>query len=200
MHTTTSLYTHMLYVAMMLCCLFGKKNPTHFSVEWVAIMNEIVEGYTFNWYIMLSGSLAKEITNYKLEKSKGHTTPFYMSAYVMDAICFMTPLPLLNSSWTPTNSEPIHFFHSKLWEDNAKDLLYEICHNVVVLVHIAIDCHPSPRISERIMGNLGNLAGYLIEENLSYIKVFGCSVPPHSLPHFLHDMLVCREVAYRIVP
>ena len=49
------------------------------------------------------------------------------------------------------------------------------------------------------MGNLGNLADWFIEDNFSYVKVFGCSVPPHALPQFLPDMLVCREVVYQIV-
>jgi hypothetical protein len=49
------------------------------------------------------------------------------------------------------------------------------------------------------MGNLGKLANRFIEENLSCIRVFGCSIPPHALPQFLPDMLVCRGVAYQIV-
>jgi hypothetical protein len=69
----------------------------------------------------------------------------------------------------------------------------------VVPVNITIYGHPPPRISERIMGNLGKLADWFIEENLSYITVFGFFVPPHSLPHFLPDRLVCREVAYQTV-
>jgi hypothetical protein len=48
------------------------------------------------------------------------------------------------------------------------------------------------------MGNLGKLADWLIEENFSYIRVFGCSIPPHALPRFLPDRLVCREVAYQM--
>jgi hypothetical protein len=116
MYATMSLHAHMLYISMILYCLFGKNNPTHFLVEWVAIMNEIVEGYTFNWDKMLSDNLSKEIVEYQLSKSKGKPSPFYMSAYKMDCICFMTPLPLMNWSWISASSKPIHFYHSKLWE------------------------------------------------------------------------------------
>jgi hypothetical protein len=49
------------------------------------------------------------------------------------------------------------------------------------------------------MGNLGKLADWFIQKNLSYIIVFGCLVPPHALPKILPDRLVCREVAYQIV-
>jgi hypothetical protein len=195
--TPQRLWTLMLYATMMLCRLFGKNKPTHFSVEWVVIMNEVAEGYTFIWAKMMSDNLAKEIIDYKSTKSKGQPSPFYMFAYVMDAICFLTPFPLMNWSWTLTSSEPIHFYHSKLWEEKANDFFYEICHNVVVPVHITIYGHPPPRISERIMGNLGKLAYWFIEDNFSYIRVFGCSVPPHALPQFLPDRLVCREVVYQ---
>jgi hypothetical protein len=70
-YATTSLDAHMVYVSMMLCRLFGKKGPTHFSVEWVPIMNKVAEGYTFNWAKLLSDNLAKEIVDYKTMKSKG---------------------------------------------------------------------------------------------------------------------------------
>jgi len=32
------------------------------------------------------------------------------------------------------------------------------------------------------MGNLGTIADWFIEDNFSYIRVFGCFVPPHALP------------------
>jgi hypothetical protein len=68
-----------------------------------------------------------------------------------------------------------------LWEEKAKDFFYEICHNVVVPFHIAIYGQPPPHISDRIMGNLGKIEDWFIEENFSYIMVFRCSVPPHDL-------------------
>jgi hypothetical protein len=85
------------------------------------------------------------------------------------------------------------------WEEKAKDLFYKICHNVVVLVHLALYGHPTPQILDRIMGNLGKLADWFIEENFSYIRSFGCSVPPHALLSFLLDWMVCREVSYQTV-
>ena len=96
MYATMSLDAHMLYITMMLYRLLGKNNPAHFSVEWVAIMNEVVEGYTFNWAKMLFDNLAKEIVEYKSTKSNGKPPPFYMSTCIMDSICFMPPFPLMN--------------------------------------------------------------------------------------------------------
>jgi hypothetical protein len=174
MYATSSLATHMIYVAMMHCILVRRKSPTHFPVEWVPIMHEVAKGYTFNWAKRLSDNLAKRIIEYQILKSKGQPTPFYMSPYFIDAICFMTPFPLINWSWTQTSAEHIHFYHSKMWEGKSKDLFYEISHNVVVPIHISLYGHPPPRISDRIMGNLDKLAYWFIKENFSYIRFFGC--------------------------
>jgi hypothetical protein len=171
-YATASLDVHMMYVAMMLCRLFGKENSAHFLLPWVPIMHEVAEGFSFNWAKILSDSLAKEITEYQSLKAKGKPAPFYMSAYIMDAICFMTSFPLMSWSWTPTSTEPIHFYHSKLWEDKAKDFFYEICNYVVVPMHIAPLRLPASRISDKIMTNLGKIADWYIEEHFSYIKGF----------------------------
>jgi hypothetical protein len=113
----------------------------------------------------------------------------------MDVVCFMMHFPLMCWRWIPTNAEPIHIYHSKLWEDKVKYSFYEICNYVVVLLCIAIYGRPPPRISDKIVTNLGKIEDWYIEEHFSYIRVFGHSVPPHALPKFLPDRLVCREVA-----
>jgi len=40
-YATTSLDTHMMYVTMMLCRLFGRENSSHFLLSWVPIMHEV---------------------------------------------------------------------------------------------------------------------------------------------------------------
>jgi hypothetical protein len=59
-------------------------------------------------------------------------------------------------------------------------------------------CAPR-RISESIIGNLKAIADWFIEEIFSYVRIFGCSIPPHTLMKFLPDRLVCREVAYQTI-
>jgi hypothetical protein len=46
---------------------------------------------------------------------------------------------------------------------------------------------------------LGKIEDWYIEENFCYIKVFCCSIPPHDLPKFLLDRLVCQQVTHQIV-
>jgi hypothetical protein len=177
----------MMYIAMIMCRLYKNENTSHFLLPWVPIMHTIEEGYSFDWAKILSDNLVRDITLYQSLKAKGKPTPFYMSVYIMGTVCFMKPFPLMGCSWTPTSAELIHFYHSKLWEDKTKDFFYEIYNCVVVPMHTTIYGFSPPRISDKIVANLGNIVDWYIEEHFSYIRVFGCSVLPHALPKFLPD-------------
>jgi hypothetical protein len=113
----------------------------------------------------------------------------------MDAVCFLTPFPLMSWSWTPSEAEPIHIYHSKLSEDKASDFVYEIFNWVMVPLHVPIFEHPPPRISNNIMVNLSSIANSYVEAEFSYLRVFSASVPPNALPLFIPDRLACHEIA-----
>jgi hypothetical protein len=198
-YATASLNDYMRYLAMMLCRLYGKKDSNHFSAEWTPLLEEVSEGRSFNWHKILSDNITSEISKYQTARSKGQTVAFYMSAYIIDAICFRTPFPLMNWNWDPSCAEPVHKYHSALWEDNAKDNFYEICHYVIIPLHrMFFGCEP-PRISHTVMENIKTVADWFIEEHFSYVRVFGCAIPPHALPKILPDRLICREIAYQLV-
>jgi hypothetical protein len=95
-YATTSLNEYMVYVAIMLCRLFGRKDPCHFHADWVPFLEESSEGNAFKWHKILSDNLTQEISNYKATKSKGQPTTFYIFAYIMDAIYYVTHFPLMN--------------------------------------------------------------------------------------------------------
>jgi hypothetical protein len=198
-YATASLNDYMRYLAMMLCRLYGKKDSNHFSAEWTPFLEEVSEGHSFNWHKICQTISPQRLQSTRQLGKKGQPVAFYMSAYIMDAICFRTPFPLMNWSWNPSCTEPVHKYHSTLWEDHAKDNFYEICHFVIIPLHKnTLWCEP-PRISHTIIENLKTVADWFIEEHFSYVRVFGCAIPPHALPKILPDRLICREVAYQLV-
>jgi hypothetical protein len=69
----------------------------------------------------------------------------------------------MNWSWAPSNTEPIHVYHLNLWEDKAKEFIYEIFNWVMVPLHVAIFGQPPPRISDIIMTNLSSMEDWYIE-------------------------------------
>jgi hypothetical protein len=66
-------------------------------------------------------------------------------------------------------------------------------------MHIAIYGYPPPRISDKIMTNMGKIEDWYIEEHFSYNRVFDYLIPPHALLKALLDRLVCRKVTYQTV-
>jgi hypothetical protein len=197
-YDTASLNDYMRYLVMMLCRLYGKRDSNHFNSEWTPLLEEVSEGNSFNWHKILSDNINTEVTRYRTAREKGQFVAFYMSAYIIDAICFRTPFPLMNWSWNPSCSEPVHIYNSTLWEDHAKNNFYEICHFVIIPLHRIFFGYEPPRISHTILENLKTVADWFFEEHFSYIRVFGCAVPPHALPKLLPDRLICREVAYQL--
>jgi hypothetical protein len=69
----------------------------------------------------------------------------------------------------------------------------------MVPMHVTIFGNPPPRISDSIATNLSSVANWYVEEEFSYIKVFGASVPLHALPLFIPNRFACREIARQTV-
>jgi hypothetical protein len=139
------------------------------------------------------------ITEYREKKAAGKPSGFFMSAYLMDAICSMTPFPLMNWAWSPAHEKTVHEYHDKLWENNVNKFIYEIFNWVVVPLHVAIFGLFPPRITDNIAENLSHIADWYVEEEFSYLRVFGAVVPPSALPLFILDKLVCREISRQTV-
>jgi hypothetical protein len=198
-YSISSLEPQFKYIAMMTCRLYGKEDTTHFFLSWVPLIHTVAESCSFDWAKFLSDSLTSRITEYRMQKASGKVASFLMSAYIMDVVCFMTPFPLMSWSWTPSEVEPIHVYHSKLWEDKATEFIYEIFNWVMVPMHVYIFGNPPLRISDSISINLNNVAKWYVEVEFSYIRVFGTSIPPYALPLFIPDRLVCREIARKTV-
>jgi hypothetical protein len=132
-------------------------------------MFRVAEGSSFNWAKMLSDSLTSWVIEYWAQKENGKASPFFMSAYIMDVVCSMTPFPLMRWSWNPIKDEPIHVYHSKLWENKAANFMYKIFNWVTVPLHVTIFGHPPPRISDNIVMNMRSIVDWYVEEDFSYL-------------------------------
>jgi hypothetical protein len=179
---------------MMTCRLYRRED-----IPWVPLIYTVAEGSSFDWAKMLSDSLTSQITEYQMQKESGKATSFFMSAYLMDTLCSMTPFPLMNWSWAPLDAEPVHVYHSKIWEDKASDFIYEIFNWVMVSMHVAIFGNLPPRILDSIMANLSRVADWYVEKEFSYIRVFGASILSHALPLLIPNKLACCEIAKQTV-
>jgi hypothetical protein len=64
-YAVATLEPHIMYIAMMMCRIYGKENTTHLFLQWVPIIYTVAEGYSFDWAKILSDNLVKEITEYQ---------------------------------------------------------------------------------------------------------------------------------------
>jgi hypothetical protein len=95
-YPVVALEPHIMYITMMMCRLYGKENTARFFLPWVPIIHTVAEGYSFDWAKILSDSLVQEITIYHSLRAKGQPAQFFMSAYIMDVVCFMMPFLLMD--------------------------------------------------------------------------------------------------------
>jgi hypothetical protein len=63
-YSISSLEPQFMYVAMMVCRLYGKEDITQFFLPWVPLIHTVAEGFTFDWAKLLCDSLARWITKY----------------------------------------------------------------------------------------------------------------------------------------
>jgi hypothetical protein len=157
-YSIASLEPNFMYVAMMTCQLFRREDITHFYIAWVPLIFRVAEGCSFNWAKILLDSLFNRVIEYREQKAVGGPSSFFMSAYIMDAICSMTPFPLMNWAWSPTQEKTMHEYHDKLWENKAYKFVYDIFNWVMVPLHITIFGLSPPHISDSIATNLSGIA------------------------------------------
>jgi hypothetical protein len=95
-YSIASLEPQYKYVAMMTCRLYRREDTSHLFLPWVPLIFRFAKGCSFDWAKMLSDSLTSRVTEYRAQKERGKIASFFMSAYIMDTVFFLTPFPLMS--------------------------------------------------------------------------------------------------------
>ena len=150
MYTTGSLSSPFCFAAAMLCILIGKPDITKFSLELLPLIDAAVNAKIINWAQILSDNLATKILEYKRKRRIASRVypPFFMSAYVLDAIYFGSKFPLMGWKWTAQNPLPIQIYHKDMWESNFAPHFFKIGHGVMLPIHKRIYNRYAPRFTQ----------------------------------------------------
>lgn len=159
------------------------------------------EGFIFYWVTIFFDNLASHILSFQHARSvsEDKLPPFYMSAYIMDALYFSMDFPAMGWKWTIQDPKPLHIYHEISWETKYFDHFYYIFHTVIILIYEIIFGSQPPRMSQEAMDYLTRVGNWFEEELFTYIKVWGNLAHPHVFALFIPNKLICREVAYHIV-
>ena len=137
MYYVDSLASPYCYVATMICRLLGSPNSSKFSIEMVPLIEAVVNSFVMDWATIMSEKMASQILDYR--RNRYVTTIivplFYMSAYIVDTICFNSDFPILGWKCTAQDPTPIHIYHKYLWKSEYKNHLYRIFHGFILPVH-----------------------------------------------------------------
>lgn len=81
----------------MSCRLYAYPNVSKFPNSWADLIDGASESYIFNWATILSNNLTKLILAFCTSRSMSENKipPFYMSAYIMDCLCFFVDFPAM---------------------------------------------------------------------------------------------------------
>ena len=102
MYNTGSLTAPYCFAVTMLCRLFGMPYINKFSSEWLPLIDAATHADIMDWSKIFSDNLYTTIINYRSKRSLSQRIypPFYLSAYVMDSICYVSKFPTMGWKWT----------------------------------------------------------------------------------------------------
>lgn len=192
MYSTGSITSPYCFAAAMLCRLFGRPEIKFFLPEWLPLLDVAINATIMDWAKILSDNLATTILSYRSKRtiSQRIYPLFYLSAYVMDAICYISKFPLMGWKWTTQDPLPIHIYHKELWDSKFTPYFYKICHGIMLpLYKMSYDKDP-PRFSPEAEVDMLPVARWFGEELFTYVKVFGSLASPHVLPLYVPHKLL----------
>jgi hypothetical protein len=57
----------------------------------------------------------------------------------------------------------------------------------------------APKLTKETMILLQKIGNWYVDENSTYIKVYGATKPPHFLPKFIPNRFIIREITYQTI-
>lgn len=165
-------------------------------------------GFLFHITLLIKGQYSTGLIFYvlayklklKVKKNShlGLAQGFHLSTYLLHVVCAFSPFPWMNWNFSIFSS-PIHTYCSILWVMRFMDWFYHIGDNFLVPLHRLLFGFPPPRFSKSAESTLKEIVDWYVFEKYSYIRVYGYHDSPHTLPTFIPNRFVLKEISYHIV-
>jgi len=118
---TSKFWKTVQIIVILLSRVFGRKDGSTFLDKWIPIIYQIMTSkVTLNWGKLISSNLDNQLK----KEHKDHQ--FYMSTYLMDAMCASLEFPSLEWKWEPSLPS-VHVYYKMLWENKYKEDYDQIC-------------------------------------------------------------------------
>ena len=120
-----------------------------------------------------------------------------MSSYILEIMCSNHSFPQLGRSWN-ISCNLVYVYSYMLWENKYKNNYYLICDYFTLLCRIIFN-KECLRITFEANAILQSIRNWYIEEDYTYIIIFGVVVPRHIFPKYVLDTLFIFEIAYQSI-
>jgi hypothetical protein len=125
----------------------------------------------------------------------GVVATFYMDSYLMDLIYVINRFPELNWSWN-MSKPPMHVYCQMIWEKKYKKNYARLCDFFLVPLYRLILCKEFPRLSKESMRLIKNIGNWYLQEDCTYLRIYGVTASPHLLPKYVPNRLILGEIDY----
>lgn len=109
---TKSLGKAYQFLIIFSCRIYRQKSTKTFREGWEILLDQLVrDGRPFNWSDLLVQQLKSHVAK-AWNLPKNEQTRFFMSKYLLDAICAQQQFPSMNWTWTPQETTMNIYFKS----------------------------------------------------------------------------------------
>lgn len=123
---------------------------------------------------------------------KGGQARFYMSAYLLDAICAHNAFPSMNWAWSPRELV-VHIYYKLLSDCSHRGVMEKLTdHFLIPLYKVIFEEGPlcmSPTAMEAIL----EIADWFASLDGTFLRMFGREKLSHVLPRYVTDKLIIKN-------
>ncbi len=128
---------------------------------------------------------------------KNEKARFYMSAYLLDAICAQKQY--LGMSWTWAPKEFVINIYFKFFYDcSYRGVMARLTGHFIIMLYKLIVEQDPPCMSREVMGAVVNITDWYASLGSTFIIVFSREKSPHVLQRYATDNLIMQEVSYHL--
>jgi hypothetical protein len=139
----------------------------------------------FNWGSIIFKELSTCIRKAQVP-NEGDTPAFYMDSYFLDIVCTKNAFSGMNLNWH-SSELLIHVYFSILWENMNKNSYVVIYNHFIARIYLFLFRKEFLRLSNEAKKFIAKVGHWYLDEQETYIRVFGATRAPHLLPIYVPE-------------